>query len=202
MERLFPVMMTPSSQEVARLFRLAILFLTLSATPAVFADSDEPKRDLALASVSAITMDLQSGEVLVAKHVDAVASGLEQPAGLAFHGGDLYVADRTGTVFRILDDGQTLDAPHPVATGLGGPEGIAAGEDGSLFVVEVDAERVSWINPEDGTTSVVADGLNLSGLEREAISEATAIGYLSGIAVGDGSLFVSAYPDNLVYRID
>jgi sugar lactone lactonase YvrE len=130
-----------------------------------------------------------------------LASGFEQPAGLASHDGDLYVADRTGAVFQILNDGEVLDMPRPVVIGLAGPEGIAVAEDGSLYVVEVDAERVTWVDPESGATSLVADGLNLSGLEREAISEATPIAYLSGIAIGDGSLFVSNYPENRIYRI-
>ena len=47
------------------------------------------------------------------------------------------------------------------------------------------------------SASVKAD----QGLEREAISEATPIAYLSGIAIGDGSLFVSNYPENRIYRI-
>ena len=56
-----------------------------------------------------------------------VASGLSEPAGLAAHDGDLYVADRSGSVLQILDDGEPCSPPRAsVATGLSGPEGIAA----------------------------------------------------------------------------
>ena len=132
----------------------------------------------------------------------AIAEGLEQPAGLAAHGGDVYVTDRTGSVLQILDDGETLASPRQVASGLSGPEGIAAGPDGALYVVEVEAGRVVWVNPESGDTVVVADGIELSGPENRALGPSTAIGEFAGIAVGDGVLYVSGFRDNRVYRIE
>ena len=131
-----------------------------------------------------------------------IASGLSAPAGLAVHGGDLYVADRSGAVLQILDDGETLAAPQPVATGLSGPEGIAVGDDGSLYVVEVEAGRVTRVDVESGAASAVVDGLALSSPERRALGGTTSVGELAGLAVGDGALFVSAYRDNRVYRIE
>ena len=131
-----------------------------------------------------------------------LASGLSEPAGLAVHGGDLYVADRSGTVLQILDDAETLATPREVASGLSGPEGIAAADDGSLYVVEVEAERVTRVDAESGAATAVAEGLALSGPERRALGGTTSVGELAGIAVGDGVLFVSAYRDNRVYRIE
>ena len=130
-----------------------------------------------------------------------IASGLEEPAGLAVHGGDLYVADRRGTLFQILDDGESLDPPRPVASGLAGPEGIAADDNGTLYVVEEDAGRVTQVDPVTGAATPVVDGLTLHGVEQN-IGETTPVGFLAGIAVGDGSLYVSGYPENRVYRID
>ena len=131
-----------------------------------------------------------------------IATGLEEPAGLAVDGADLYVADRSGTLLQILDDGETIDPPRPVASGLAGPEGIAAGEDGTLYVVEEDAGRVTRVDPQTGTATPVADGLALRGLERHALGESTSIGFLSGVAVDNGTLFVSDYQGNRVYRIE
>ena len=131
-----------------------------------------------------------------------IATGLEEPAGLAVQGANLYVADRSGTLFQILDDGETLETPRPVASGLAGPEGIAAAEDGTLYVVEEDAGRVTRVNPQTGTSTPVVDGFALRGLERRALAESTSIGYLSGVAVGNGTLFVSDYQGNRVYRIE
>jgi sugar lactone lactonase YvrE len=131
-----------------------------------------------------------------------IASGLAEPAGLAVHGADVYVADRVGTVFQVVEDGETLDTPRMVVTGLAGPEGIAVAEDGALYVIESDAGRVTHVEPATGTTTVVADGLSLRGVERRALEATTAVGYLNGVAVGDGALFVSGFRDNRVYRID
>ncbi len=131
-----------------------------------------------------------------------LASGLEAPAGLAVHGGDLYVADRSGTLLQVLDDGERLDPPRLVADGLAAPEGIAAGEDGTLYVVEENAGRVTRIDPETGAATPIADGLTLDSLEQKSIGGSTSVGFLSGIAVGDGSLYVSSYAENRVYRID
>ena len=131
-----------------------------------------------------------------------LASGLEAPAGLAVHGGDLYVADRSGTLLQILDDGERMEPPRLVAGGLAGPEGIAADDDGTLYVVEEDAGRVTQVDPETGAATLVADGLTLQSLEQKSIGGATSVGFLSGIAVGDGSLYLSSYAENRVYRID
>ena len=131
-----------------------------------------------------------------------LASGLEAPAGLAVHGGDLYVADRSGMLLQILDDGERIEPPRLVAGGLAAPEGIAAGEDGALYVVEEDAGRVTQVDPETGAATLVADGLTLQSLEQKSIGGSTSVGFLAGIAVGDGSLYVSSYAENRVYRID
>ena len=131
-----------------------------------------------------------------------LASGLEAPAGLAAHGGDLYVADRSGTLLQVLDDGERVDPPRVVAAGLAAPEGIAAGDDGMLYVVEQEGGRVTRVDPETGAATPVADGLVLDSLEQKSIGGATSVGFLSGIAVSNGSLYVSSYAENRVYRID
>ena len=133
---------------------------------------------------------------------EVVASGLEEPAGLAAHAGDLYVADRAGTLLQVIDGGEPIEPPRVVVDGLAGPEGIAAGEDGTLYVVEQDAGRVTQVNPETGEATPIAEGLVLDSLEQKSIGESTSVGFLSGITVGDGSLFVSSYAENRVYRID
>ena len=131
-----------------------------------------------------------------------LASGLAEPAGLAAHGDDLYVADRSGSLLQVLDDGERLEPPRVVVDGLAGPEGIAAGEDGALFVVEQEAGRVMQVDPATGATTLVADGLVLDSLEQKSIGVTTSVGFLSDVTVGDGSLYVSSYAENGVYRID
>jgi streptogramin lyase len=89
-----------------------------------------------------------------------------------------------------------------VADGLAAPEGVAAGADGTLYVVEEDAGRVTQVDPETGAATLVADGLTLASLEQKSIGGSTSVGFLSAVAVGDGSLYVSSYAENRVYRID
>ena len=89
-----------------------------------------------------------------------------------------------------------------MASDLAGPEGIAADENGILYVVEQDADRVTQLDPETGEAAQVADGLALRGVERPILAETTSVGFLAGVAVGNGSLYVSGYAGNRVYRID
>lgn len=131
-----------------------------------------------------------------------IATGLQAAAGLAVHGDDVYVADRSGTLFQVLDDGERLDPPRAVTSELASPEGIAAAEDGMLYVVEEGADRVTQVDSTTGETAPVAEGLALHGLEQKVVVPTTVVGYLAGIAVGNGSLYVSGYPENRVYRID
>ena len=134
---------------------------------------------------------------------EVVASGLEAPAGLAAHGGDLYVADRSGALLQVLEAGEPIEPPRVVTDGLAGPEGVAAGEDGVLYVVEQEAGRVTQVDPETGATMLVADGLTLDSLEQKSIGPTTSVGFLSAVTVGgNGSLYVSSYAENRVYRID
>ncbi len=101
-----------------------------------------------------------------------------------------------------LQVGSRLGHYDAVASGLAGPEGIAAAEDGTLYVVEEDAGRVTQVDPETGAATPVAEGLALRGMEQKAIGKTTSVGFLAGIAVGNGTLYVSGYPENRVYRID
>ena len=89
-----------------------------------------------------------------------------------------------------------------MASGLAGPEGVTADEDGALYVVEEDADRVIRVDPETGAVTLVADGLALSGVEQKSIEKATSVGFLAGVTIGSGSLYVSGYPESRVYRID
>ena len=61
---------------------------------------------------------------------------------------------------------------------------------------------MTQVDPGSGAATLVANGLALRGLEQKAVEKTTPVGFLSGIAVGNGSLYVSGYPDNRVYRID
>lgn len=83
---------------------------------------------------------LARGGLLRSVRAVTVAEGLGLPNGLAFRGGDLYVAE-TGRVLRFRYDPTTLAARDPVVVVANLPSGahhwtrgIAFGPDGALFV--------------------------------------------------------------------
>jgi sugar lactone lactonase YvrE len=129
-----------------------------------------------------------------------IASGLQAPAGLASHGENLYVSDRTGgQVLQLVEDGNQLRSPHVVADGLEGPEGIDIGEVGRMFVVEADAGRVASVDCRTGAKEVFAEELEL---HLESQGEMPVTMFFNGVAVGTESVFVTGDKAGVVYRID
>ena len=142
--------------------------------------------------------------------------------------GRLYVVSASSAEVAALDaeSGAVLERWGP-EEGVQGPDDLIFGPDGSLYWTEfafgdvarrtpdgtttVIASPGPGVNPitfsddglpETGAATLVADGLTLQSLEQKSIGGATSVGFLSGIAVGDGSLYVSSYAENRVYSID
>lgn len=133
-----------------------------------------------------------------------LAADLKEPAGLAAHGGDLYVVDRgPGEVLQIASGGVPLAQPRCLAAGLQGPEGIAAAATGTLYVVEADAGRVVEIDPVSERISLVTDRLEPTIPATPPIPSTF---MFTGIAVqetGAGRrLFVTGDRSNQIYRIE
>jgi sugar lactone lactonase YvrE len=104
----------------------------------------------------------------------------------------LWVADwALGTIFQLVRDGVRLDPIEPVATGLVGPEGLAATGDGKLIVVESLAQRLSLVDLGEGAVvKTLVDDL--------AVGQAAPPGLaphwiFDGVAVGpSGAIYLSA----------
>lgn len=88
------------------------------------------------------------------------ASGLNNPAGLAFDGsGNLYVADSgEGTILRFNASGTA----SIFASGLNDPTGLAFDNSGNLYVANVGSQTIEKFDPT-GSGSVFASGLNYWG---------------------------------------
>jgi sugar lactone lactonase YvrE len=148
-----------------------------------------------LGTGSVVRMDAGSGERTT------IATGLFVPTGLATTDDDLWVADwATGMVWQIVADGQVLDVPALVATGLAQPEGLVAECDTSLLVVESGAGRLSRIDLNSGDVTTLASDLALGAT---APPEWPPTWLFNGVAIGErGDIYVTGDIGNVIYRIN
>lgn len=90
-------------------------------------------------------------------------------------------------------------ARRVVADGLAGPEGIAVGPDGRLFVAEVGQKRVVAIDPATGAKTVIASNLDI-GLPPYPGGPPGLVP--TGVTVGaGGTVYVSSDIRNALYRL-
>jgi glucose/arabinose dehydrogenase len=129
-----------------------------------------------------------------------LASGLGVPAGLAASNGNLWVADQlAGAILQLVAGGEVLSDPHVVATNLQSPEGLAAADEGVLYVVEAGARRLSRVDVATGEVSPVADSLALGA---PGIPGMPPTWILNGVAIGpSGAIYVTGDVENIIYRI-
>jgi sugar lactone lactonase YvrE len=124
------------------------------------------------------------------------------PTGLATTETDLYAADYFGgTVFKIAEDGEILETPVMVASGLSNPEGLAIDIDGTLLVVEATAGRLSRIDPTTGAVTTVAEGLKVNYESRDDVALLPHNGF-AGVAVGPrGDIYVAGAGNGPLYHL-
>jgi sugar lactone lactonase YvrE len=160
-------------------------------TPTIPLNAIKFGNDIVVAELSA-----GSGRVIRASDDFVIANVLGVPLGLAAIGDSLYVTDwALGWVVRIITDG--VPTYVPVAMGLSNPEGLAVDLDGNLVVVESGAGRVSRINLETGTISMLVDELEIG-----TTSPSTPWGNFNGVAVGStGYIYVTGDKANVLYRL-
>ncbi len=149
-----------------------------------------------------IVADMGIGSVVTLNGRTPLIEGLKVPAGLAANGDDLYVGDwETGTIWKAVEAGVSLNPPQAVVENLSKPEGIAFDNEGRLLVVEVGNKRLIRIDFTDNSTFVIAEDLAL-GLEPPKGAAPTWVA-LSSVAVSSsGALYVTSDVDNLIYKIE
>jgi hypothetical protein len=117
---------------------------------------------------------------------------LAVPLGLASDGDTLYVGDwATGIVWAVNDGTASI-----LAAGLAFPEGMTVDGD-RLLVVETGAQQLTAIDLATGATSAVIVGLDYSDRVPTGFFP---FGIMSGVAVGERSIYVSDDGVNKVYE--
>ena len=114
------------------------------------------------------------------------------PLGLASGGDTLYVGDWATGIVWAIDDGVAA----PLATDLMGIEGMVVDGD-RLLVVETGRQQVTAIDLVTGDLSPVIVGLDYSDRVTPGFFP---FGLMSGVAVGDRSIYVSDDGVNKVYE--
>ena len=119
-------------------------------------------------------------------------SGPFVPLGLATDGDTLFVGDWATGVVWAVHDGNAV----PLATGLMGIEGMVVDGD-RLLVVETGRQQVTAIDLVTGDVSPVIVGLDYSDRVTPGFFP---FGIMSGVAVGERSIYVSDDGVNKVYE--
>jgi sugar lactone lactonase YvrE len=146
-----------------------------------------------------VVADREAGKIIA---VDAkggrrdLATGLDQPVGMVLSRGHLYVTEAGAGVVWRMDPG--TGAKTKLAEGLDRPEGMDAGPDGRVVVMEAGAGRVVRLEA-DGRRQVLATGLP-PGIKPPAPMPSAWVH--NGLAVGArGDVYVTSDALGAVFRI-
>ncbi len=124
--------------------------------------------------------------------INSIGVPLFVPLGLASNGDTLYVGDWATGIVWAVNDGVAI----PLAAGLEGLEGIAVDGD-RLLAIETGRKQLTAIDLATGEQSALIVGLDYSDrVPRGSFP----FGTMSGVAVGDGSIYVSDDGVNNVYE--
>ena len=131
----------------------------------------------------------------------ATTVGLDTPSSLVAQDGNLWVADwRSGSLYQVAANGELLDEPKLVVTGLSRPEGAALDINGRLLIVETEAGRLTSVDPSTGERTTVVEGLEIGA---KGIPFASPTHIFAGVAVDQaGTIYVSGDRAGVVYRIE
>lgn len=145
--------------------------------------------------------------------VDAV---LSSPAGLALHGGSLYVADQNnqrirqvttdGAIVTVAGNGTASDAGDGLAAtsaGLSGPTGVAFDPAGNLYIADTRHNRVRRVDPSGVIVTFAGNGV-ASGFGGEGEPAGlTPLNAPQGVAADlTGNVYIADTGHNRVIRVD
>lgn len=151
-----------------------------------------------------VVAELLSGSLVRADANDpsqreTLMSGLLVPTGIAASNDDLWVADwATGLIWQVVMDSSVLSEPLQVAGPFEQPEGLALDHNGNLLVVETGRQRLVRVDPQTGSSRVIASQLALGAPASEGVPPTW---MFNGVDVGsNGNIYVSGDQSNVLYR--
>jgi sugar lactone lactonase YvrE len=152
-----------------------------------------------------VVTEIGSGQVVRASGPDLsvreTLATTSMPVGLAATDDDLYVSDGIlGVVLQIVEDGEVLDTPKTVASGLAAPEGIALRSGGNrLLVVEGGTGSLKDVHLKSGKVKTIATGLDFQA----PVPDFIATHWLNDVEVdAKGAMYVNADRANVIFKFD
>lgn len=131
---------------------------------------------------------------------ETLMAGIIVPVGLAAENGNLWAGDwATGALYQLFDNGDRLETPRLVASGLNHPEGMAVAADGGLIVAEVGARRLVEVDTHTGAITELAGDLDY-GIPAPPGYVPSML--MSGVAVDPcGAIYVSLDRSSSIMRL-
>jgi sugar lactone lactonase YvrE len=178
-----------------------------AAESEVLADGFDQLYGVAIGQGGVVVAELGTGRVLSVRsgNVDVVASGLQDPVGVAIgpDGVALVAESGSGRVARL--SGSSVET---VIDGLQRPQGIVVAE-GQLYIVDAGAKEVIALDLNSKERRTIASGLPVgppAGVEPKPLKGMPPFsgpqGPFAGITAGrDGALYVSADGDGSVLAL-
>jgi len=115
----------------------------------------------------------------------ATSATLNKPIGVAFGGGNLYIAENSGARIRKVDPSGIISTV--VASGLNAPGGIAIDNSGNLYIADRSNHRIQKVATSGTISTVGVTGLN----------------YPNGVAVdSDGNLYIADRNNRRIRKVD
>ncbi len=130
--------------------------------------------------------------------------------------GSIYVADYGNARIRMVDAGGTIttlagngfpdfsgDGNAAVAASLFTPSGIAADDNGNLFIADTGHNRIRWVDARDGLIHTIAGDGTFGFLGDDIPATSSALAEPADVVLdGEGDLYISDTKNHRIRHID
>jgi trimeric autotransporter adhesin len=143
----------------------------------------------------------------------ATSANLFYPTGVAFHAGNLFIADQNNHRIRKIDaSGNITTVAGNGTAGFGGdggaaieanlnfPHGVAVDAAGNLFITDMNNHRVRKVTTDGIITTIAGNGV--AGQGEEGLAVNSSFSYPKGITIDDlGRIYIADAGNNRIRRI-